>query len=296
MWKGDGSEDAFSFDGSTAECISTKQGLKFNCMWVDGDGVSEGEHYYEMELVEGDGMWFGVTNEASFKKGFLSRAFCYAGNVADGGGALITKFGPYPVKGDRVGCLVEFGEKLVIWFYLNDKCLGRAFEVDNLKVPLFPVVGLQANGNKVSIIKKDCPVEREREMEKNEGMKGLWKCSKANYLGEEVEMDCKMRVEPKSSESIALEAEIVNKLKMNIAVADGVFTPGPILNTCMAGPPEKQKMEDVMMDIMGRVMGLEVEGGELVMKAEGGKSSVRFTVCEKEGPKPHMGNVLIMGA
>lgn len=49
MWVSDGSE--FIADGQRVTCTATAQGdSKFNFLWKEGDGVSQGTHYWVVTL------------------------------------------------------------------------------------------------------------------------------------------------------------------------------------------------------------------------------------------------------
>lgn len=299
-WVDDGSE-AFTFEDDVAECTAPPATslMKYNCAWKDGDGVSEGEHYWELDVIEGEGIWFGITNTASFLKGFRSRALTYCQNISDGSGLLVQSFGPKVTKtGDKIGMLVEFlEEKLIVRFYYNDRCLGAAFDIDGpTPTDLFPVVAMRKAGHKVKITKMDAPEMRERETaESNVGINGTWKIDDvAQFDNREFPMECLLTVTPQSEDTIVVNASIVNMLRTWVTKTEEGFKAGPINNTCRMGPPEKMEMENQMTEILGRLEDISVDGEDLVIKsAEGGNA--RFQPYVVPGPAAHTKNALKMG-
>lgn len=176
MWVSDGS--AFESEGGRLTCTTEGQGdCKFNFMWKEGEGVSQGEHYWEVTLENADHAWVGVTTADRLKRGYAGRALNFGGpgNLSEGVSLLAGGWGPEPKAGDTVGVLAECGQSLKVSFFLNSTPLGTAFDVPSpYPSPLFPSVSLNAANQTVNIRKQPPPTERAVPAPTPAGIEGDW--------------------------------------------------------------------------------------------------------------------------
>eukprot|EP01068_Selenidium_serpulae_P017460 Selendium_serpulae@DN6380_c1_g3_i2.p1 len=271
----------FTFDGKTAKCTAEpKNSTKFNVLW-EKNGVTSGSHYYEVTIKEGDGVWIGLTDKKHFGSGYKLRGMMYGGNTSNGSGLVTKQFGPSINKGDTAGCLYEFnadGDKLVVTFYHNGKCLGPAFDITKKQwFPIFPVVAASKGGEVFEIndeAKKPAKKDREAD-EGNHGMIGSWKC-------DEYSMTMNLKG---NDEQMNAVAKIINNVSFPLTKEGDKWVAGQPKSTLMAGPPDMTEKEEKFEGIiLPNLDYIKLDGKDMVW-TYAKKQEIKFQPHVAEAPK-----------
>lgn len=136
---------AVTVNGNTISC--TKEGYygsPINVLYKDPADRS-GDFFWEIEVQQSDNQGgsyvsVGVTDEQSFKSGWGLKAMKYLGNLSDGSGLLVQRFGEPIKQGDKVGILLRLSDaELKMFLFHNERPLGLAFHFQApFPKPLFP--------------------------------------------------------------------------------------------------------------------------------------------------------------
>eukprot|EP00918_Siedleckia_nematoides_P055047 GHVU01120094.1.p1 GENE.GHVU01120094.1~~GHVU01120094.1.p1 ORF type:complete len:292 (-),score=39.99 GHVU01120094.1:254-1129(-) len=277
-------EADFSIEGNEIQVTNPRRGdTKYNAMWKDGDGVSEGEHYWEMYVCHGNNAWFGLTTQEKFAKGYQCQAIQYSNNVARGGALLTAGFGKKQVEGgDQVGVLVTFGDELVVTFYHNGECLGPAFQLPApYPTNVYPVVSLKNQGDRVRVEKKDPPSERERfTAPVMDGLEGEWQASTID--GEPVDFG-RVNVVGHGGGVYQVMGMVANRLRTTVTM-DPIGA-SPVLATMMMGEPKKMEVEAGITKAFTNLKRFELDGlHKLVVEGDA-------TLCCERSVEPTPGIV-----
>jgi len=138
-WIGDNFEHGtFSTQGASIKFGTTKRGTLFNIRLNkidnnDDGSMFKGSYYFTInvkELKEGS-LGIGIVKNDEFNPGWKCRGMFYNGNLTNGSAALLTSFGDFIKCGDDVGILVNRDDGIELVIYLNGRCLGSAFKINN---------------------------------------------------------------------------------------------------------------------------------------------------------------------
>eukprot|EP00923_Selenidium_pygospionis_P007479 GHVN01012795.1.p1 GENE.GHVN01012795.1~~GHVN01012795.1.p1 ORF type:complete len:290 (+),score=49.17 GHVN01012795.1:69-938(+) len=271
----------FTFSGAEAHCSSKKGGTPFCAMWK-GAGAKEGTSYTEFKLTSMESGCpppsFGLTDEKSFAAGWGLKGMLFNGNVTNGGGCLIAKFGDKPIKaGDTVGVLAEFkGTALSVIFFHNGKCLGPAFEIADRSAwePLHPMISCQG-GEKITVNDKAAtPSERKRaEPPANAGLNGVWYCEE---FGAELETTG-------DENKLEMKAVICNSMMTTAKKEGDKYKATPVAATLMMGDDDQMKHEASLLDVLNGLDSIVVDGSNLVIS---GAATATFKPHKRSPPAP----------
>mmetsp|Transcript_21464 Transcript_21464/g.38455 ORF Transcript_21464/g.38455 Transcript_21464/m.38455 type:complete len:340 (+) Transcript_21464:149-1168(+) len=205
-WIGDGSEggklDVAEGEGKSADATtnstitfaSATQGTPFNIRLDDDTTAS----YYEVKVTKMSkeaSLGVGLVTADGFQPGWRTKGYFYNGNITNGSAGLIIGFGDRIKEGDVVGVYQKrsnIGEddnspKCNIIFYLNGRCLGAGFSVDDSNKKFYPCLHLSGNAT-VSFTIPPSPTIFEREQKVNshgDPYSGDWAIEQA-FLGPEL--------------------------------------------------------------------------------------------------------------
>mmetsp|Transcript_2632 Transcript_2632/g.6909 ORF Transcript_2632/g.6909 Transcript_2632/m.6909 type:complete len:302 (-) Transcript_2632:353-1258(-) len=258
MWIDDGSGGTAG-EGDTVTCVGEAKGSsKFNAMWKEeGGGATAGEHFWQLKVLAGDGLWVGLSSEAKFGSGWRCKGAMYGGpgNTSDGGGLITGAFGE-PVKaGDELGLLLSIDPSgaTAVSFFHNGRPLGEAFRFEQASaVPLFPVVGFGRASERASITRADPPAARERATAEYTGREGHFELQSCTLGGRTVQpAGATMEVKP-APPGYQLLINAGNLLRGRAAPASsgGGWQGGPMMSTMMMTPPESMEVAGALTTIV----------------------------------------------
>mmetsp|Transcript_35108 Transcript_35108/g.65058 ORF Transcript_35108/g.65058 Transcript_35108/m.65058 type:complete len:340 (+) Transcript_35108:146-1165(+) len=202
-WIGDGSEggklDVAEGEGKSADpntnstitFASATRGTPFNIR-LDDDATAS---YYEVKVTKMSKeapLGVGLVTADGFQPGWETNGYFYNGNITNGSAGLIIGFGDHIKEGDVVGVYQKrsnIGEddntpKCNIIFYLNGRCLGAGFSVDDNNEKFYPCLHISGNAT-VSFSIPPSPTIFEREQKVNshgDPYSGDWAIEQA-FLG-----------------------------------------------------------------------------------------------------------------
>lgn len=244
---------------------------KFNALCEVGFDC--GKDYFEVEVLEGEGAWVGVTTKAGFGPGYKLKALLYGGNLSDGGGLLRGHFGPDGVKtGDVVGVSLDLTDPAVfgVTLWHNDKYLGEAFACPRPEpgTTLYPVVSGRKAGDRFRISLR-------REVRQPvlgpppHAAEGAWRLNQL-FVGPELgevnlnevmgglgrggmEVTLLVKKDPSDPMTFQLGMRVANQLNIRIKATPAVegqaphpfeaVDPTPVMSTMMMAPPEIMELE-----------------------------------------------------
>lgn len=156
-WLDDGSERIQDNGGGEFAVVGepVKGDKKFNALC--DMPFTEGKHYFEVEILEGEGCWVGITTKAGFGAGYKLKGLFYGGpgNLSDGGGGLRQGFGPQMKQGDVVGVELDLTNPEAVGFSLwhGERSLGEAFAdcPRQAGASVFPVVSAKSVGARIRL-------------------------------------------------------------------------------------------------------------------------------------------------
>lgn len=291
-WISDGSH-GFSINGDVVTHVDN-EGVDnvFNCMWHDGDGVSSGKHYWKIHfLTLEDGAGVGITSKDHFKQGYACKAIKYLGNLSNGGGLLVGKFGPSPSAGDVIGILAVFeDDRLKVYIDVNDKQLGLAFNVPaSTFKSVFPIVSYHKSGSATCTKQADIPIITDRASTSFDGIEGDWRLINVQENGTSLALESRptSTIRKKETNEYAWSIKVCNGLRTNLSKKDGNWKTSVTCSTKMLGPPELMKLESLLSSLMKDVSTIEVDGsGNLSIKSERvGSTWTRYD----SAPGPYVG-------
>lgn len=273
-WIDDGST-GFTINGNVVTHIDD-QGVDnvFNAMWLDGDGVSSGKHYWKIhfQTLE-DGAGVGLTSKDHFKKGYACKAINYLGNLSNCGGLLVGNFGPRPEAGDVIGILAVFeGDRLKVYIDVNEKSLGLAFDVPATTFKtIFPMVSFHKSGSATCTKQPDTPNVTGRASTTFTGIEGDWRLTNLLENGFRLDLPCSpsSKISKKDTDSYSWNVKVVNHLGTNLSKEDGNWKTSGVSSTMMLGPPASMKVEKSVNSLMNEVNVIEIdESGNLSIKSD----------------------------
>eukprot|EP00931_Biecheleriopsis_adriatica_P072796 TRINITY_DN47198_c0_g1_i1.p1 TRINITY_DN47198_c0_g1~~TRINITY_DN47198_c0_g1_i1.p1 ORF type:complete len:447 (+),score=88.30 TRINITY_DN47198_c0_g1_i1:95-1342(+) len=153
-WLDDGSERIQDSGGGEFVVVGepVKGDTKFNAL-CDVPFIS-GKHYFEVQILEGEGCFIGVTTKAGFGSGYKLKGLFYGGpgNLSGGSGGLRTGFGEKTTQGDVIGVELDLTkpEAVGLSFWHGERCLGEAFAncPRQADAAIFPVVSCKRVGDR----------------------------------------------------------------------------------------------------------------------------------------------------
>jgi len=305
QWIGDGS-NCYTIEGPSIECRPPQGAGDNKYSALLDDGVSQGEAYWEFSILKGSSVWCGVTARQYLQQGYKTRGMMYGGNVSDGSGLLIQKFGPSVNAGDVIGVLVECSPQgVTVSFFHNNKALGAAFQIPApYPHPLCPLVGFGSEGGKVKVDRASAPQNRSRVGETTQQAPpcGEWKL---------VAFDGSVPVQHPSTLSITrdhhsqgeayrVSGKVVNSfngvLSRTPVVQTMQYIPGaqngsgggwsasPFSSTMMAGPEELMDLERKVLFALGNVKDVSSSNQfPLVISASEGNTSLQLCYSAASG-------------
>ncbi|CAE7252817.1 unnamed protein product [Symbiodinium natans] len=131
-------------------------------------GFTDGVGYFEVEVLEGDGPFIGVTTKAGFKEGYKIRALEFGGpgNLSDGSCGKRIGFGEPVKKGSVIGFTLDLTDDssvgMTVWD--GDKCLGEAYKGCKREkgATVYPVVCARKPGDRFKLSLKRQPRVQEK--------------------------------------------------------------------------------------------------------------------------------------
>lgn len=256
----------------------------FNAMWRDGDGVASGEHYWKIQfhtLSHGAGV--GFTSKDHFKQGYACNAIKYLGNLSNGSGLLVGKFGPSPKAGDIIGILAVFvGDRLQMYIDLNQQSLGLAFDVPaSTFKSIYPVVAFHKSGSATCTKESKIPNIRVRAPDDFTGIEGDWKLGYFEEKRIDPErfkqsgIDSEFLVVPTSTITksgpyeYSWHVQMVNNLSTTLSRKDGIWKTSNSSLTMMLGTPQSLKLEYEISSLIEEVKVVELDyRGDLIIKSD----------------------------
>ena len=287
MWVDEGTGKTIS-DGAVVECVSDSNGSdKVNAMWRGSDfpeGVTRGEHYWTLNVLAGDGVWFGLTTEGKFGAGWKCKGVMYGCNTSNGGGLVHQQFGQPVKEGDVLGVYVQFQQDpartVSVRFFHNKRPLGEAFKfLQPVPTPLFPVVGFSKGGEKASIAKAQPPVELERASQSfvaPEGYYCLKGCTGPDGAALGFPAGATMQV-MRRGDSYQLSIKAGNTLNAVVqpdaAAGRGGWKGGPVMSTMMF-VRETAELQQFLTSVLGETLdGFEFSETSVTAKSPSGIAS-----------------------
>jgi len=264
MWIDEGTGKSIS-DGAVVECLSASNGSdKVNAMWRGSDfpeGVTSGEHYWTLDVLAGDGLWFGLTTEEKFAAGWKGKGVMYGCNTSNGGGLVHQQFGQPVKEGDVLGVYVQIQQDpartVSVRFFHNKRPLGEAFRfLQPVPTPLFPVVGFSKGGEKASIAKAQPPSELERTPQSfvaPEGHYCLESCTGPDGAALEFPAGATMEVRRRGGGyqlSIKAGNTLNTVVQPDASAAGGGWKGGPVMSTMMF-VRETAELQQFLTSVLG---------------------------------------------
>lgn len=266
MWVDEGTGKTAS-DGAVVECVGDSKGSdKINAMWRGSDfpeGVTEGEHYWSLDIIAGDGLWFGLTTEQKFGAGWKCKGVMYGCNTSNGGALVHQQFGQPVKEGDVIGVYVQVQQvparTVSVRFFHNERPLGEAFRfLQPAPTPLFPVVGFNKGGQKASIAKAQPPSELERASQSfvaPEGHYCLKGCTGPDGAALEFPGGATMQVR-RRGDGYQLSIKAGNTLNTVVqpdTAAGGGWKGGPVMSTMMF-VSETAELQQFLTSVVGETL------------------------------------------
>lgn len=256
-----------------------RKGSPANALWkTDGDGLSAQNpvaQCYKIKIDQaGDGIWIGLCPENKFGKGWMLKGLCYGGsggNLSDGSALKRQGYGPALKHASmEVHILAEIttGNRLNVYFAVDGKGLGKAFEIDRLSpnmAPLFPVISFCSgvSSARVSIIREVAvpPVSF------FEASSSLSISSPPSYFGSWQSADvpsAKLTLSPNWS----LSVKVANTMSTNLSPTSPHSSMGRAVSSRMMAPPHLQDVEDRVCAMLDGVRNVSLDDGtgELVIE------------------------------
>jgi hypothetical protein len=146
-WKTDGDSKS-TVEGNALTC-DPPEGNVANAIW--SSGIKDGKAYWKVKMENGSAgcLFAGITDLDKLKPGWAGKGLLYGGNLSDGSGLLVGRFGPSLKAGDTLGILCEVTADVIrVYFDINGTSLGLAFDVPRatLGEEVFPSVHFSEKG------------------------------------------------------------------------------------------------------------------------------------------------------
>ncbi|CAJ1383560.1 unnamed protein product [Effrenium voratum] len=301
--------------GGECEILGEAKGSKINALcdlcFVDG------EHYFEVEVLEGKGCWVGVTTKAGFGEGYKMKGLFYGGpgNLSDGGALKTSQFGEGTKKGDVIGMKLDLSDEssVTMGFWENGKYLGIGFQgCERPKgAEVFPAIS-GANGEKFSISLRRSV--RKPPVRTLHPAHGSWELQRLVVNGEPASLDAllegkgagkggygggggfalvmEMVQSPSDPNSFRLSMRVGNSLMTGVTLSteNGVETikVGMIAGTMMMSPPECQDMERKLSTALPAVTSWKVSGSgkDATLELRGENTELDFKYYDKPPAEP----------
>ncbi len=278
-WVTDGSS-GFTIDGNTVSHVDESGGGNiFNSMWVDGDGVAAGSHYWKIHfdsLEDGGGV--GLTSKDRFKEGYACRSLAYSGNLSNGGGLLVSHFGAGPCAGDTVGIYATFDDdRLKVYIDLNGDSLGLAFDVPAATFDsVYPIVFFNTSGSATCQKESELPSSTVRATQAVSGIEGDWTLKElSDGNGKPVTVPSELlstlttKLRKDGDHEFVWSTSVVNNLISRLWSEDDKWKTSHVQSTKMLGGPEHMDIEAKVIDLIGAVSSVGVnDSGDLSAKSD----------------------------
>lgn len=284
-WIGDGSEGGKLdvTNSSTITFASATQGTPFNVR-LDAPVA---DSYYEVKVVEGS-LGVGLVTENGFKPGWATRGCFYNGNITNGIAGLTIGFGKYISEGDVVGVYLQrvqddAGGKCNIIFYINGRCLGAGFSLDDKNEKFFPCLHVSGSATVTySVPSSPTVFMREQEVHNNnDPYSGDWAINQA-FHGPELSVlplpensTLKVSFEKIEAQAYRLSVKIANSMRTSFKITgkmeafDKIAFQGGCMSTRMMPSPDFEKVEQFIESAVDRKGGFQKmiisEDGKLIM-------------------------------
>jgi hypothetical protein len=269
-WVGDGSGDGtIHVNEADITLASATTGTPFNVFddvnLGNGNNDQNVAYYFEGTITELDGsLSFGVVAKDEVAPGWKTRGMFYNGNLTNGSAALLTGFGKYIKVGDKVGVLCDAKTNTTkLYYYINDQCLGLAFDIPNTKRQYLPCLHVTGSAKINLAVPAELPPQRDRNLSPSgdDKYQGQWNLSKAFYgpeLGKFPLPDNHIIIasfeKQDASSSYQFGIKVGNSMGTKITLTGKKFeggfdevTIGPIRSTMMMPPPELQFVENELI-------------------------------------------------
>lgn len=163
-WLDDGSERIQDKGGGEFAVVGepVKGDKKFNALCEMP--FAEGKHYFQAEVLEGEGCWVGITTRAGFGAGYKLKGLFYGGpgNLSNGSAGLRQGFGERIKQGDVVGMKLDLTNPTAVGISLwhGERSLGEAFAECTRQegAAVFPVVSAGRVGTRVRLSMRAKPL------------------------------------------------------------------------------------------------------------------------------------------
>eukprot|EP00121_Abeoforma_whisleri_P015969 Awhi_evm1s14679 len=230
------------------------------------------------KILNGDGVWCGLTTEKKFAKGYKMKGLMYGGNLSNGSGLLSSHWGPPLKAGDELVVVCRkcpaLETKLCVFIYLNSVPLGLAFRAHNPQEPVHPVVSFPGKGKESVKLLVDLDpslypcVPRSTVSVQINDIVGTWVLKNCEQIDEPTFEDAKIVIKKCTpSQDDIMEIEIGDTFHINIKVCNsisfratrsfesGQWTATPCQSTMMMAHPEH--LANVESNMIKLVEGLQ---------------------------------------
>mmetsp|Transcript_7708 Transcript_7708/g.13945 ORF Transcript_7708/g.13945 Transcript_7708/m.13945 type:complete len:396 (+) Transcript_7708:103-1290(+) len=253
-------------------------------------GFSEGVEYFEIEQVEGEGAFIGVTTKDGLAPGYKVKGLMYGGpgNLTNGSGGLRTRYGDGVKKGTVVGVTVDLtdAESVAVTFWDGDKCLGEAFRgcPRAAGAAVYPVVSAKKAGDKFKLSLRRMPRVQDTSTPPHPAH-GSWDLTRvcigggADYdlgpakglkgkgagKGGQGAIVMRLAQSPSDARHFRLSLSGGNTLMTGVTLtvgADGTETlqVGPVAGTMVMAPPELMALDQLLSPALPQVTSWTIAG------------------------------------
>lgn len=253
-----------------------RKGSPANALWkTDSMGLSlqnPSAQCYKITIDQADdGIWVGLCPENKFGRGWKLKALCYGGpgNLSDGSALVRQEYGPALKRaGMVVHILAEIvtGGRLDVYYAVDGKGLGKAFEIDRLSSnvsPFYPVISFCSGSSNVRVsIVREATIPQINFFEPSSSVSsppscfGSWQCADIPSAKLTLSVDW------------SLSVKVANIISTNLSPTHPHTSTGRAVDTRMMAPPHLQDVENRVCAMLEGVRNVSLDEGtgELVIE------------------------------